>query len=204
MKTRYIYTAKAEQIARENNLPEYRKAGTAASFAWQPLENSEITARAWLEAGIIEKVEKPVNFLTFTWITTANNAMTKIFRENNISYYFRNEALYADIYKTGEPVEVDCYHIAKDPETGLNLFGVMEAPKRTTQYFNLTSEELYKTNSDGYTKEEALLCDNCPDAHPFADDYISALEKFKYYVEMGYKDIQILQRINNKYAVVAY
>lgn len=204
MKTRYIYTKKAEQIARDNNLLEYRKAGTAASFAAQPLENSEITARAWLAAGFIEKVEEPVNFLTFTFTSTLNSGMTRLFIENNISYHYHNQQLIADIHKNGQPVKVDCYFIAKDPETGLELFGVMEAPKSTSEFFNISNEELYKTNNDGYTKEEALLCDHCIDAHPFAGDYLTALEKCKYYASIGCEEIQILQQINNKYAVVAY
>lgn len=204
MKTRYIFTEKAEQLARDNNLPEYRKAGTAASFALQPLENSEITARAWKEAGFIEEAPEPVNFLTFTFTYTAASAMIKLFKENNIDWYYKYDQIYADIHKNGKPVKVDYYFIAKDPQTGLTLHGIMEAPESTTQYFKLSSEELYSSNSDGWTKEECLLCDNCPDAHPFADDYISALHKADYYKSIGCENIKILQRIDNKYAVIAY
>jgi len=204
MKTNYVYTAKAEQIARDNNLQEYRKAGTAASFAYQPLEKSEVTARAWLDAGIIEKVEKPVNFLTFTFTYTAASAMIKLFKENNIDWHYHYDAIYADIYKNGTPVKVDYYFIDKDPITGLTLHGIMEQPESTSKYFNISSMELYKSNADGYTKEEALLCDNCPDAHPFADDYTSAMNKADYYKSLGFEGVKILERINNKYAVVAY
>lgn len=204
MKTRYIYTPYAEQIARANNIQEYRKAGTAASFAYKPLEESPITAQAWKAAGIIEEAPEPVNFLTFTFTYTAGSAMIKLFKENNISWYYKYDAIYADIHKNGAPVKVDYYFIDKDPETGLTLHGIYEAPATTSKYFNLSSVELYKSNSDGYTKEEALLCDNCPDAHPFADDYLSAQAKADYYRSIGCDDITILQRINNKYAVVAY
>jgi hypothetical protein len=125
MTTQYIFTEKAEQIARENNIPEYRKAGTAAYFAYKPLEDAPQVAKAWIEAGIIEKIEKPINFLTFTFRTTANSHMIKLFKENNIKWFFNGyAALYADINKTGEPVHVDCFHIARDEQTGLNLFEV--------------------------------------------------------------------------------
>lgn len=204
MKTRYIYTAKAEDLARANNLQEYRKAGTAASFAYQPLELSPITAEAWTKAGYIEEAPEPVDFLTFTLTYTANSAMVKLFQENHIDYFYNLGQIYADIDRTGKPVKVDYYHIATDPATGLNLFGVMKAPRRTGSYFDMTSEDLYKSNADGWTKEETLLCDNCPDAHPFADDYISARNKAEYYKSIGCEGVEILQRINNKYAVIAY
>lgn len=127
MKTRYIYTAKAEQIARDNHLNEYRKAGTAASFAFRRLENEPATRRAWLKAGYIEEAPTPVNFLTFTLQTTASNAMYKLFKANNIDFYeSKYFQLYADIYSTGEPVAIDYRNIGHDPETGLNLFEIIE------------------------------------------------------------------------------
>lgn len=129
MTTKYIYTLLAEQIARENNLPEYRKAGTAAHFAWQPLEEAPQIAAAWLEAGIIAEVEEPVNFLTFTFADyTQSRYMIKLFTENNIRW---ERSIYqeylADINKSGELVKVDSFHVARDPETGLNLFEIKEA-----------------------------------------------------------------------------
>ena len=128
MKTRYIYTYEAEKIARSNNLPEYRKAGTAAHFGYQPLEDAPQIAQAWLEAGIIAKVDEPVNFLTFTFADyTQSRYMIKLFTENNIKW---ERSIYqeylADINRTGELVKVDCYHVARDPETGLNLFEIKE------------------------------------------------------------------------------
>ena len=205
MKTNYVYTEKAEQIARENNLPEYRKAGTAASFAYQPLENSEVTARAWLEAGIVEKVEKPVNFLTFTFADhTQSSYMYKLFKENGIKFeYSILGTCTADIDKTGELVKVDCFHVARDPKTGLNLFVIDKKPRTTSEYFKMHPEELYK-DVDGWTREELLLCDNNIHAKPFCSDYMNALAKAESYRELGCDEVEILQRINGEYAVVSY
>lgn len=126
MKTMYIYTAIAEQIARENNIQEYRKAGTAASFAYRPLEDSPVTAKAWMDAGIIEKAPEPVNFLTYTFTKTPAIHMEKLFSENGIKWYYKYFELYADINGTGEPVKVDYYFIGRDELTGLSLHGVKE------------------------------------------------------------------------------
>jgi hypothetical protein len=128
MKTRYIYTALAEQIARDNNLQEYRKAGTAAHFGYQPLEEAPDITKSWLDAGIIEEVTEPVNFLTFTFADyTQSHYMIKLFYENNIKWCRSWTAEYlADINKNGELVAVDCFHVARDPETGLNLFEIKE------------------------------------------------------------------------------
>ena len=206
MKTRYIFTEKAEQLARDNNLPEYRKAGTAASFALQPLENSEITARAWKEAGYIEEAPEPVNFLTFTFADyTQSSYMIKLFKENGINWsYGPYGEMIADIDKTGELVKVDCFHVAKDPKTGLNLFVIDKAPRTTSEYFNLRPEELYKKNSDGWTKEEALLCDHNIHAKPFCSSYTNALAKAEDYKKLGCEEVEILRRIDNSFAVVSY
>lgn len=206
MKTRYIYTYEAEKIARSNNLPEYRKAGTAAHFGYQPLEEAPQIAQAWLEAGIIAEAPEPVNFLTFTFADyTQATYMRKLFNENGIKWnYGAYQEMYADINKDGQPVKVDCYHIARDPETGLNLFGIMEKPKRTTEYFNMSPEDLSKENADGYTKEEALLCDHNIHAMPFCPTYENAAAKAESYKKLGCEEVEILQRINNKYAVVSY
>ena len=206
MKTKYVFTEAAEQIARDNNLKEYRKAGTAAHFAYLPLEQSPITARAWLDAGYIKEVPEPVSFLTFTLTTTASNAMQRLFKENNIKYqsgpYF--DILYADIHKTGQLVAVDYINIGHDNETGLNLFEVIEKPMRTAEFFNIPAADLYKMDADGWTKEEKLLCDHHPDAHPFFETYTDAVDHCRWLKNQGYEDIKILQRINNKYAVIAY
>ena len=126
MQTRYIYTAKAEQIARDNNIQEYRKAGTAASFAYRRLENEPATRRAWLQAGYIEEAPEPVNFLTFTLQTTASNAMYKLFKANDIESESRYFQIYADIHSTGEMVPIDYRNIGHDDITGLNLFEIIE------------------------------------------------------------------------------
>lgn len=126
MKTNYIYTELAENIARDNNLQEYRKAGTAAQFGYQPLEEAPKIKKSWLKAGLIEEVKEPVNFLTFTFADhTQNSYMIKLFQENGIKWYYNQYfSLMADINGTGKPINVDCFHIAKDPKTGLNLFEI--------------------------------------------------------------------------------
>lgn len=206
MKTRYIYTYEAEKIARSNNLPEYRKAGTAAHFGYQPLEDAPQIAQAWLEAGIIAESPEPVNFLTFTFADyTQSCYMRKLFNENGIKWnYGAYQEMYADINKDGKPVKVDCYHIARDPETGLNLFVIDKQPRRTTEYFNLSPEELYKKNSDGWTKEEALLCDHNIHAKPFCSNYMNALAKAEDYKKLGCEEVEILSRIDGSFAVVSY
>lgn len=206
MKTRYIYTAKAEDLARANNLPEYRKAGTAASFAYKPLEDSPITAKAWLEAGYIEEAPEPVNFLTFTFADhTQSSYMYKLFKENGIKFESTAYGGFkADINKTGKMVKVDCFHVARDPKTGLNLFVIDKQPRTTSEYFNLHPEELYKKNSDGWTKEEALLCDHNIHAKPFCSSYTNALAKAEDYKKLGCEEVEILQRIDNSFAVVSY
>lgn len=206
MKTKYIYTLKAEELARANNLPEYRKAGTAASFGYKPLEDSPITAQAWIEAGYIEEVPEPVNFLTFTFADhTQSSYMYKLFNENGIKFELSIfGTCKADIDKTGEMVEVDCFHIARDPKTGLKLFVIDKKPRTTAEYFNLHPEELYKKNSDGWTREEALLCDHNIHAKPFCSCYTNALAKAEDYKKLGCEEVEILRRIDNSFAVVSY
>lgn len=200
MKTRYVYTEKAELLAKERNL-ETRKAGTPASFAYKPLEESPITKKAWLEGGFIEEIPEPINFLTFNWIndnSSANDNMKNIFKENNIKYFYQLGTLYADIEKNGRYKKIDCYHVEGD------LFEIIEAPRTTAQYFDYTPEELYKKNSDGYSKEEVLLCDYNIDAQPFAETYKEALRKANHYKSIGCEGVEILERINHKYGVVCY
>ena len=138
---------------------------------------------------------------TFIWTgdnTSANDHIIKYLKTNHIDYHYNFGRIVADVDRSGKYKALDYYHIDGD------LYGIMEKPRSTNEYFNLTSEELFKENSDGYTKEEALLCDHCIDALPFAPDYKSALEKAEYYKSIGCNEVEILERINNKYGVVAY
>lgn len=138
---------------------------------------------------------------TFLWAgdnTSANTHIVKYLKANHIDYHYNLGQIVADVDHDNNFKALDCYQIEGD------LFGIMVKPRSTNDYFNLTSEELYKKNADGYTKEEALLCDHCIDAQPFAATYLQALEKADYYKSIGCSEIEILQRINNKYAVVSY
>ena len=137
---------------------------------------------------------------TFEWTTgSAADNMICLFREKGIRYErdgsFR---LCACIGPGSFPVPVEYYHI-----TG-RLFGITRKPQRTTEYFRLSPEELNADKGDGYTKEDCLLCDENPSADPFCDTLLSALEKADRYSAIGYEDIHILERLNNKYAVIAY
>lgn len=137
---------------------------------------------------------------TFEWTTgSAADNMIRLFREKGIHYERdQNFRLCACIGPGPVPVPVEYYHIS-----GV-LFGIAQKPQRTTEYFHLSPEALSADKGDGYTKEDCLLCDENPSADPFCDTLLSALEKADHYSSIGYEDIRILERLNNKYGVVAY
>ena len=137
---------------------------------------------------------------TFEWTTgSASDNMIRFFREKGIRYeYDGSFKLCACIVPGSAPVPVEYYHI-----TG-RLFGITQKPQRTSEYFHLSPGVLLTSNEDGWTKEDCLLCDENPNADPFCDTLLAALEKAAHYVAIGYEDIHILERLNNKYGVVAY
>lgn len=55
MTTKYVYTKKAEERAKQQG--HIRKAGTAASFGFQPLEKNPTIRAAWMEAGYIAELK---------------------------------------------------------------------------------------------------------------------------------------------------
>lgn len=135
---------------------------------------------------------------TFNWETgSAAENMIRLFHEKGIRYkYDGTFRLCACIGPSLVPVEY--YHI-----TG-RLFGITQKPQRTTEYFHLGTDELNANMGDGWTREDCLLCDESPDALPFCNTLLAALEKADHYASFGYEDIHILQRINNRYGVIAY
>ena len=137
---------------------------------------------------------------TFEWTTgSAADNMIPLFRENDIRYeYDGSFRLCACIVPGSAPVPVEYYHI-----TG-RLFGITQKPQRTSEYFHLSPDELNADRGDGYTKEDCLLCNENPSADPFCDTLLAALEKADHYFRIGYEDIHILERLNNKYGVIAY
>lgn len=136
---------------------------------------------------------------TFEWTTgSAADNMIRLFRERGIRYEYRAFQLCACIGPGSAPVPVEYYKING------NLYGITQKPMRTSEYFHLSPEALFTDKGDGWTKEDCLLCDENPDAHPFCDTLLDALEKAAHYAAVGYEDIHILERINNKYGVVAY
>ncbi|WP_026653521.1 hypothetical protein [Butyrivibrio proteoclasticus] len=200
--TNYVWTKKAQILADISSLDETRKAGFPAKLNYEPLEKSPQIAKAWLNEKYIEKVEEKLPFLQFYWKgdnTCASYHMIKMFDENGIEWIrSRTGELMAEIGENGEMVPATYYYVAG------NLYGIIEKPKSTSTYFGLSSEELYKKNTDGYTKEEALLCDNNIHAKPFASSLYNAIKKAADYVKLGCSGVEILQCINNKYAVVSY
>ena len=135
--TNYVWTAKAERDAKERGL-ETRMAGQAACFAYQPLEKSPITVRAWLEIGEIRRVEKPVTFLNFHSKRTSEYLhvdATKFFNENGIPYRYANlsngelEAAIIDdefVPVTFHHLDGDCYMITEKDAPLDMLFNVAE------------------------------------------------------------------------------
>ncbi len=198
--TQYVWTKYAGEIARDNNLNETRAEGFPARFAYEPMEKNMHITKAWLEAGIIRKVEEKLPFFQFYWKDNATSAsweMMHILKENHIP--FRNGifgSLEAKIGDDDDFHKVEYYHVEG------NLYGFIVKPRTTSEYFGISPEELYAKNNDGYTKEENLLCDNNVHAKPFAKDLYHAIRKAADYIQIGCENVEILQCINNKYAVV--
>ena len=199
--TQYVWTKKAQTLAVSDGLNESRVAGFPATFAYEPLEKNPSVAKSWLSAGFVELTDKPLPYLQFFWKgdnTCARTHMEKVLRENHIRT--RNSAfgeLEAEIGKDGAMAPGEYYHVEG------NLYGIIEKPISTSRYFGFTPEELIKKNPDGYTKEEALLCDNNIHAKPFCPTLYNAVKKAEDYHRLGCVT-EILQMLNNKYAVVSY
>lgn len=197
-KTRFVWTRKAQDES--VNTGETRAAGFPAVFASEPLEKNPTIGKKWLLDGYVEYTDTPLPFLQFYWKgdnTCASEHMINTFKKNGICHE-RNAfgQLMADIGKGMVPVEY--YHVEG------NLYGITEKPRSTSSYFGISPVELYKKNSDGYTKEEALLCDSNIHAKPFCPTLYNAVRKAADYVQLGCEGVEILQMLNNKYAVVSY
>lgn len=138
---------------------------------------------------------------TFEWLTgSAADNMIRVFKELEIEYEYNDSfALCARLAFPQSPMEpVEYYHIEG------NIYGITEKPQRTTDYFGLSPEVLAHDKGDGYTKEDCMLLDRNPEARPFCDTLKEALEKSWHYEDLGYDDIHILERLNNRYAVIAH
>lgn len=137
--------------------------------------------------------------LTFEWLTgSASDNMVKLFKALDIPYEHTMSGIRAAIGEDDAVVPVTYYHIEG------SLYGVIEKPPRTVEYFGLSPAALAADKGDGYTKEECVLLDKNPEGRPFCDTLLEALEKAEHYAAIGYDDIHILERINNKYAVIAH
>jgi len=137
--------------------------------------------------------------LAFEWLTgCAADNMIRLFRELDIEYKRSMYGLRAAIGPDSEMVPVSYYRIEG------NIFGIVQAPQMTSEYFGITPERLHADKGDGYTKEDCVLLDKSPDANPFCDTLLEALEKAEHYKEIGYDDIVVLQRLNSHYAVIAH
>ena len=138
---------------------------------------------------------------TFEWLTgSAADNMIRIFKELEIEYGYNDSfVLCARLdFQQSEMVPVTYYHIED------NIYGITVKPQRTSTYFDMSPEALACDKGDGYTKEECMLLDRNPGADPFCNTLKDALEKAWHYEDIGYDDIHILERINNKYAVIAH
>ena len=200
--TNYVWTELGQELAERSVIKESRIAGFPAIFAYNPCEKHWGICDSWLEAGYIKRVDEKLPFLQFYWSdkdTCASYHMIKMFNENNIKWQNGHfGVLEAAIGDNGEMVPVEYYHVAG------NLYGIIVKPESTTRYFGITPEELHTENSDGYTREEALLCDNNIHAKPFAKDLFHAIRKAADYVGLGCDGVKILQCLNGKYAVVCH
>ena len=138
---------------------------------------------------------------TFEWLAgSAADNMIRVFKELDIEYE-RNESfeLCARLaFPESAMAPVTYYQVEG------NIYGIAEKPKRTTTYFGLSPEALARDKGDGYTKEDCILLDMNPEARPFCDTLKEALEKSWHYEDLGYDDIHILERLNNRYAVIAH
>lgn len=136
-----------------------------------------------------------MNEIQFIWTTgTANSNMIAALKENNISYktdIFFN--LTADLGQGFAPVTY--YQIKED------VFGITYRPQRTPEYFNIPAADLFNSDPDGWTKEEKILCDRHPEAHPFKYSLYEALQEAEQLTKDGYT-AKVLERINNRYAVI--
>ena len=114
--TKYVWTKLGEQLAIDKNL-ETRAENTPASFAYRPLERSNVTAKAWLDAGFVKKVDKPMPFLYFNGNTDEelnNIYMIKFLNENNIPwewYDFLTGEIRAAIIDEDKMVPVSMHNI---------------------------------------------------------------------------------------------
>jgi len=137
--------------------------------------------------------------LIFVWNAgSAADNMVKLFKALDIPYEHTMSGVRAAIGEDGAIVPVEYYHIEED------LYGVIEKPPRTSEYFGLSPAALAAVKGDGYTKEECVLLDKNPEARPFCDTLLEALEKADHYAAIGYDDIHILKRLNDRYAVIAH
>lgn len=197
--TKYVWTLKAQTEAEKLGMNETRPAGSPASLCFCPLERTPETARRWLNNGYIEKVEKELSALHFTWRDeSALSHMIKALSANGLEWYIsKTGQLVAAIGNDGEMVPVEYCHVHG------NYYEIIRKPRSTSEYFGFTPEELYE-KKDGHSREFELLTDNNIHEKPFAVSLKQAIRKARDYVELGCTGVEVLQCINNQYAVVSH
>ena len=118
--TNYVWTKKSQVYAETKENLETRAENTPASFAYRPLEQSPITIRAWLEDGLIKKIDKPMPYLFFNSKKAEEYRhldMITFFQNNDISWEyisFLDGRVRAAIIDENEMVEVSYHHITGD------------------------------------------------------------------------------------------
>ena len=155
--TQFVWTERGEKNAEVNGVKETRAAGFPASFAYEPLEKNMPVCEAWLDCGVVRKVEDKLPFLHFYCEDSESLGWSACvwLKENHIEFRYNWETgeVKADLDDNGELVDVFFYHVKG------NLYGIYKKPRTTTEYFGMTVDEITEEEK-GYTKEEKLLMDN--------------------------------------------
>lgn len=197
--TKYVWTALGCEMGEKGNVSETRISGFPALFAYRPLEASMTIAKAWLDAGYIEKVDEMIPVLYFYWRGgTAFSHMVNVLNENQIEWYLSQTGqLTAAIGEDDEMLPVEYCHVSG------NCYEIIRKPRTTSEFFRLSPEELYE-KEDGWRRESKLLIESNIHEKPFAVSLKQAVRKAREYIRLGCTGVEVLQCINNSYAVVCY
>lgn len=176
------------------DIPEDLDAATLAAFWNRGIEEDD----AKMEGATMN------HKLTFEWIdgnTTAADNMIKVFKAARIPWRYGSAFnLQANLDGSGF-VTVEYYKIAG------NTFGITKQPRRTSEYFGIPAQELYrdKPNADGYFPEELKVLDATEEpGRIMAGSLLEALEMADYHHREGYEDVEILESLqhNERYFVI--
>ena len=179
------------------NLREWKAEG------WEdiPEELDAATLAALWNEGIKEEAKREditmKHGLTFDWIggnTTAADHMIKTFKAAGIPWRYGSAFnLQADLDGSGF-ASVEYYRIAGD------TFGITKLPPRTSEYFGIPAQELYrdKPDADGYFPEELKALDATEEpGRILAGSLLEALEMADYHRRAGYETVDIVESLQH-------